>query len=59
MIDVLKSACRSFLKELTPKHIESENLFWILRVVAEDMGYELRAEQRGINGTYIYFQKRY
>lgn len=51
----MKQKCRIFLKDLGDD-ITSDDLFFTLKIVAEEMGYELKAEQRGY-GTYIHFVK--
>lgn len=49
-------ACVSFLNELEKHNVlTNDQLFCHLAELAANVGYTLIAEQRGIQGTYIYF----
>lgn len=39
------------------KLLDSEELFVVIQLEAEKLGYQLKAEQRGIAGTYLHFVK--
>ena len=50
----IQQACIDFLKSLDSAVTHSD-VFYTLAQVAESQGYTLKAEQRGINGTFIHF----
>jgi len=56
MAKTVKEACEQFLESLGAD-ITFKGVFPTLANVAKERGYQLHAEQRGIQGTYVYFSK--
>lgn len=53
------SNVESFIDNMiTDEKITSDDLFITMADIADSKGYELRAEQQGIRGTYLHFVKK-
>lgn len=53
----IKAICRNFITELGSS-VDDQLVFSLLAEIADSYDLELRAEQRGINGTYIHFVRK-